>query len=311
MNTVYCERFQDIHIAFNPHTEKIFIYRCCYADKNVIASYSLEEWASLDIKSELEKCVNMWPENARNITSSCPPEIKECSYNKPLSLRAIEVGVDYSCNAKCTWCFASKSYKTFREKKLQNQVRDVYYQTLDRILSFPPNSLYSIRLTDRGEPFFWKEHLSNFLSKLASLNEKPFEHLFITTNGTMLTDDIIDKLKNCGVKVMCYVSVNSTNEEMHVKTMGIPGFNKIMSFWPMLKSVCTDLVFSYVYSSKKDLEDLINFFPFFIENKQPFIFISESHSDELLSPESKELEDRLGELVNSSGLSRGFIRRNN
>ena len=91
----------------------------------------------------------------------------------------LEVYLTKKCNAKCEWCFDKNSYHPLDKCD--------YKQMAEKIITFQqPN----IILTG-GEPTLYKD-----LDKLIDILNTNNKNVYITTNGSKLNENFVDKLMN-------------------------------------------------------------------------------------------------------------------
>lgn len=112
-------------------------------------------------------------------------------------INTLHLGLSYNCNMKCKHCFVNK----FND----NLDLDKLYKSIDYL---DENGLFFIIYTF-GEPLlaknFWE--ISNYVSKKNIVQT-------LMTNGSILNDDIIEKLKANKVNNI-YISIDSSIEEKH------------------------------------------------------------------------------------------------
>ncbi len=113
-------------------------------------------------------------------------------------INTAHVGVSYKCNMNCKHCFVSK------EKK-----GNVFYLHYKEIIQRLYNQGLYMLLYTYGEPL-----LSNEFYEVASFANKMDICQVLMTNGSLLTEDTIEKLKKIGIN-MVFVSVDSIDPVKH------------------------------------------------------------------------------------------------
>lgn len=116
----------------------------------------------------------------------------------------IQLGLTYKCNLNCIFCFQKNnfisSYLDFHKFKI----------ILEKIKEL--NTIKLIELTG-GEPF-----LNPNISDIIELIGNDFQ-LEITSNGTLVNQKIIEKLKKVNLKSI-KISVNAATSETYFKVTG-------------------------------------------------------------------------------------------
>lgn len=112
-------------------------------------------------------------------------------------INTLHLGLSYNCNMKCKHCFVSKLDNNIDLKRI--------YSTIDYLDN---NGLFFVIYTF-GEPLLAKEfwEVSGYIAKKNIVQ-------ILMTNGSILNDDIIRKLKKNNVKNI-YVSIDSVYENKH------------------------------------------------------------------------------------------------
>lgn len=148
-----------------------------------------------------------------------------CGYNYTCdwsddTLERLRVSISDRCNQSCNFCSIKKG-------ALPKEIgKDFYFKILDDLAKHSDN-FTDITLTDRGEPFFYKEETFNFIEKVS--NNCCVNAL---TNLTLLSiDDArrLVKLKEQGKKISISASINGWDEE----TLAMSG-EKIDNFEEMV-----------------------------------------------------------------------------
>jgi len=130
-------------------------------------------------------------------------------------LRGIDFAVTYNCNFRCEHCYAERLKKQNRQIMTIENYRSVCEQAM---------RLGCICFSLQGGEVFmrrdWQEIIRAF---------KPHRnHILLTTNGSLITEERVKKLKKLGLDTL-YFSVDSGIAEEHDKFRNAPGnFDKIM-----------------------------------------------------------------------------------
>lgn len=151
------------------------------------------------------------------------------------------------CNYKCSFCSASKINNIDAIKTLSlDVIRDTLIE-LDR--------MEVLRVSfEGGEPFL----RDDIFDILAIADECDFEY-YINTNGSLLSDDIIDKLSKTRISTLC-LSIDGDNPEIHDLSRGVQGaFNKINSVVPKLleKNIKVNAIITLTKYNYRNIYDLI------------------------------------------------------
>ncbi|MDP2644192.1 MAG: radical SAM protein [Desulfobacterales bacterium] len=131
-------------------------------------------------------------------------------------LRGIDFAVTYACNFKCEHCYAAKLMDRDRQLMTIGDYRRVCQQAMELgCLCF---SLQG------GEVFLrkdWREVIGAF--------QPEYNHILLTTNGSLITEDRVKELKRLGLDTL-YFSVDSGIAQEHDAFRKHPGsFQKILT----------------------------------------------------------------------------------
>lgn len=255
----YCKFFENCGLSYDSFTDEILFYKCCvkcyipikriptqvflkepnlveYLNKNFINLQSedtgfRDNWCNSYIQGRLEKC-----------------ETQE----QFKTFKNFDIDIDASCNMNCDFCYNRGQINNIKEKKLNFKVKTIYFYILNNILK-NLNYPASIRLTDHGEPFFWKKDTLEFLKKA---EESPYvTEVLCNSNCSILCDDLfaneIKKLSK--LKIRC--SINALNSDLYFKRMKKDIFNKIIDLAINLPQISE---FSYVIENYDHYEDFRN-----------------------------------------------------
>lgn len=251
-NTPTCDFFNNIFIG-NDLNGNILLRRCCLQQENI---FSIREEDFIKIPNLVEY-LNTFTDKwgpTRSLSDCCwrITTLKECfTPTPPKRFTTFEISLDHSCNAKCEFCCQRDSLSYVLQQKDNIRYKNLYYSTLNKIVEQVDYPII-LRLSDRGEPLFWKEEFKNFFKK--ALNNSNIQQIRLTTNGLNLLDsEIFSMFKEASAtgRVALCCSISSLSEELHFKKM------KIHHLWDIVNA-CNELntfQFEYVVTGKEDLEE--------------------------------------------------------
>ncbi len=131
----------------------------------------------------------------------------------------LRLSITDRCNLRCIYCSQGRNFRFLPHKEI------LTYEELIRLIHIGMKlGVEKVRLTG-GEPFVRKGFLS-FLAEIMRLFPKI--DLRITTNGTLLTKDVILQLKSIGIKVI-NVSLDTFNREKFRRITGMDLFANVVS----------------------------------------------------------------------------------
>ena len=137
----------------------------------------------------------------------------------------------HKCNLKCIHCNRNAGRTFKRELPV-----DTWLKVMDELLELFPSSSPRVFVFGGGEPFLVKKKLFKILKYVREYipPELPLEptdvavkeflklksKIVISTNATLITDDVIDELKRIKPDIIC-VSLDATSEKIHKLIRGI------------------------------------------------------------------------------------------
>lgn len=244
-------------INFSPVNQRIFVSRCClkFEENNWSKSYSLDEYEqvieSCTLKEELEKCRNIEPPMWSTETFAGICEAKECKLTKvSVPLERVEVSILQECNLHCRFCGGTRVSHLDRE--VRNKLVHLYFCTITQLKDF----VKVVRMTDSGEPFLFKGPLLSFLNICKG---SYLDKIEITTNGTLIDDEIIDAIKNSGLDTFFTVSLNAWDRESYKEIMGQDKFDYVLSVIRKLEQLPGACTTSFVIDDEKNVDNIYNF----------------------------------------------------
>ena len=146
------------------------------------------------------------------------------------------------CNLRCTHCLNSSG------KTMENQLN--YNEITKLINDLAKCGLQEVRLTG-GEPLLFKE-----IYEIIKLCKENGLYVSIGTNGTLITEEVAQKLKEAGLD-KAVVSIDG-NEENHDKIRGKNNYNLAFKGLMNLKDVGIKVRINSVIM-KSNMEDIIKF----------------------------------------------------
>ena len=129
-------------------------------------------------------------------------------FQDTMSYRRLAIALTTHCNLECTWCYRyDPQFKDILDKSME-------IETLEKIITNTEGSFRMIHLAGTGEPLFYPH-----LVKAVSLVRRKTDRVKITTNGTLVTPEAIDKLIAAGLTDIEFsIDTFSTNELKGYKT---------------------------------------------------------------------------------------------
>lgn len=135
-------------------------------------------------------------------------------------LRYVDFAIGYKCNLKCDHCF-----KVSLEKdNTKNEVKRLTVKDYERIAG-ECMALGAVNFSFQGGEIFLHKDWEKIIKAC-----KPWKNIVsVTTNGTMLTDGNLSRLKEIGVDILT-VSLDSAIPEEHDRFRGVTGtYKKVMN----------------------------------------------------------------------------------
>ena len=196
-----CDSKGHIRIEFNPITNKVIFSKCFLKFGEIIRELSIEEYKNISI---YDYCISIFKMPPVVKASANCPFVKICNYQLEETLDTIEVAISNACNLRCAHCYVKARYGNGIESK---EIKDLYFKTLYAIKG---KGLNSIRLTDHGEPFYYKEETLEYLK---SLTLDDCKEVHFTTNGTLIKEEDIHILENVIPQCVITVSLDGVSDK--------------------------------------------------------------------------------------------------
>lgn len=225
--------FEIDELFYNNHIE---IFRAVADDK---------EYQKLE-NSLKEKVIEL----REAISNSVMVEVPQCSgnywfdekeYLEALSsdMCQLMIGITEKCNMRCKYCIYSGHYENERKHSERNISLDNLKKAIDYFYSISKNKNKIFNFYG-GEPFVKFDAIKESVNYINSIDSSA--KFYITTNGTLLSDDIITWFTN-NKNVTLYVSLAGTpqtHDELRVFKNELPTFSIIKNNILKLKKIDFD-----------------------------------------------------------------------
>lgn len=181
--------------------------------------------------------------DSKFIAENAPPYLKD--EKKPLKLESLQLHLTQACNLRCRHCYYSSGIP------FKDELTDDEY--LDFVRGFKEIGLVGFTLTG-GEPFLRKDLVFKLLEEAAL---QGIDHISLSTNGTLLTEDDAALLKRQNVKVG--VSLDGATAKTHDYIRGKGVFNKAIKALKILREagVHTTIGWTLMKANIKEAEKVL------------------------------------------------------
>lgn len=134
-------------------------------------------------------------------------------------LRYVDFAIDYHCNLKCDHCFKTSLEKDEARRGTKRLAIEDYKRIANDCMA-----LGVVNFSFQGGELFLCKDWEKIIEAC-----KPWKNIIsVTTNGTMLTEENLDRLKKVGVDILT-VSLDSGIPEEHDRFRGVKGtYEKVM-----------------------------------------------------------------------------------
>lgn len=208
-----------IHLILDYKKENVLINKCCAFVQNIMDSFTIEEFQKQNVYELCKSYFN----NTQETNYYCDWLDKKCNC-KNEKLESVEVAFSQVCNLNCNMCFMpTPHFDTELSKTL-------YFDTLYNLKG---HKLKSIRLTDQGEPFFYKNETLKYLK---SLTKNDFEWVEATSNLLCLDDDYIKELSELKVPLKLVVSFDTLSPSKFKEIRSSEKFDKFIHNFNLIKN---------------------------------------------------------------------------
>lgn len=228
-----CNKFGLLKIGtyfdFQKKELRFHFYSCCYKF-NCDISFSISEFEEiLNLSNrKFEKFINSYFDNFSDTLGNgiCKVNIK----TKKRFL-GISASLNLDCNIRCIFCSIQPTRK-YLTQEVSKKLKEIYFKFLNKASQC---NFSILETTAVGEPFFYKNDFYNFLKNIPKKSK--LRKICITTNGLLIDDDFIEKVKNSKLKYEINVSINGWDKESYKYLMGVDGFDKVFKNIEKLKEV--------------------------------------------------------------------------
>ncbi|WP_440871052.1 radical SAM protein [Thermodesulfovibrio yellowstonii] len=171
-------------------------------DENFSIRYIKAERELKKVIDEIEPLTEEEAENRRKILEQTEHK-----------LTGLWLGVAHSCNLGCAYCFANSPRYLQTHKTLMSE--DIAFRGIEFMLNQSPDDKEYDLIFFGGEPLLRFDLIRKIIEHTSELSKSDKKFYYsITTNGTLLTKDVFDYLKDNNVSIM--LSIDGT-EELHNK----------------------------------------------------------------------------------------------
>lgn len=185
---------------------------------------------------------------------------KECPTKNEITCVKVGAGV---CNCKCKMCEVTDMNVNADYKKR------MFFKILEEYKKHGGYDTLLINIC--GEIFCWKEE---FLEFIESLTTDHFKEIFVFTNGTLIEDEDIERLKKVKPNVLLEISIDSVQKEKLESIRIGTNYEKVMNTIIKLKEAGLLKGCNYVIQ-KENLDELEEAYEFFKEKGVETHFICE------------------------------------
>lgn len=198
---------------------KVTLLHCCYRD-SPLDTKTFEEFKKINIIDWCSSFLNT------NLYSPWPCiELKNdvCDFSKgEKTLKCLDISLSHACNLRCPMCFMGLIHKDTPE------IKQLYFETLYRV----KDELPMIRLTDHGEPFFYKQKMMDFFKVCPqSLT------IFAITNATLLTPEYLFELADLKCNIQLIISLDGITKPTYQKIRGVDKLDHVINIIKISKDL--------------------------------------------------------------------------
>ena len=238
--------------------------------QNLKNQFSLSEIESLPIYNYVNDLVNegmLFPNNSQVISN------KKISYENLLNTPTSQLVLilTESCNMRCKYCIYSNYYPGVKSYSNKDMTVKTALKAVNKYINFHKekqkrgNFIEPRIIFYGGEPFLKFNIIKSVINYCEKKNFKPTFH--VTTNGTIMSDDIIDFIIEKNIVVLFSLDGNKENHDRNrVKTNNEPTFDYIMENIKKLQEKKRTLgkvqyiYFNVTFDLETDMEKVIDFF---------------------------------------------------
>ena len=155
--------------------------------------------------------------------------------------------IDHFCNLRCGHCYVDSVTKQTTNRISDNEIR----QICKNISTISPEGI----IISGGEPLL-HPNLFSYLRETGRITEK----LWICSNGTMITKELLGRIKDFGVKGFS-ISLESPRDSTNDQVRGQGSTSKIIAAISLLQEFGFDVIVD-VTLQKDNIDDIELFFNF-------------------------------------------------
>ncbi len=137
---------------------------------------------------------------------------------KEIELELIQWELTKECNLHCPFCYADSGPDKISDNEYNSSERKEIFKKLKQI------GLEELQFLG-GEPLLKKDTILYALRE----NEGNISHFTITTNGTLITEELVEELKPYKDKLSIQIALDGAKEETHDSLRGKGTYKKVIS----------------------------------------------------------------------------------
>ena len=221
-------------------SEHFVLYSCSNGKFYLVNFNSLTKLLYNKIKKTGTKSIYILKNELNEIIDKAlnPELVDYCKFLYPI---VVGIMVTNKCNLNCKYCIANNGNSYSKE--------DSFHDISEKILKELKDSSVVSVIVSGGEPTLYK-HLPEFLLKLSNGNY----FCLLDTNGTLITEELIDTLKK--TNVIARISLDSINASEHDTNRGM--FNATLANIIKMRKENIDLRINTVLNkmNAKNIDDL-------------------------------------------------------
>ena len=166
-------------------------------------------------------------------------------------LRNIQLAVCYECNQNCESCFAVPLLSNKKKRMTLPEMKRIW----DEVEKL---GVIHVDITG-GEPLLWG--IDKLAELLRYITKKRDILISLDTNGTLLNNDVLRKLRDAGLDLICF-NLQSLNKDRHDKIAGRKGsFQKVMQGIDCAQALQVPTIISTMFTQDNydDVRAIANF----------------------------------------------------
>lgn len=196
--------------------------------------------------------------NNPNLLKHVVTAIKNVWIKKQTQLRSVELAITYNCNCSCEQCSCRKEFDLEKEKNQRLSLEE-YKKIIDQAFQMGAFQF----CINGGEPLLYKDivfALTEYIN-----NKGGYTHL--CTNGYLLDEEVIKKLKFCGLNSI-EMGFDASEEKEHDKNRRSGSYSKIVEAIKLAKKYKMIVILNTILTNSKFLsEDIYRTIEFAVKNK--------------------------------------------